>query len=239
MDDDFSNMENRMKLQSLRRLSLSGFTIIELLVTISIIAVLVGMLLPAIATVRDQAKAMKCMKNQQQAVMACLAYANDHKSGLPASMISGTQNGYWPMMIKTYLEAIVVTNNNNSVTDSTAVCPEWKPPLTTYSLGPNAQLHYDGTSGTRSNSINCWPPSSPCVWVEFKLVSITSPSQRLYFADINGPGASNRAIYPGVNGGSTSSIAFRHRGRTQAIFVDGRGASIDQAEALRAVKGIY
>lgn len=216
-----------------------GFTLIELLVTISIIGVVVGMLLPAISTVRDQAKSMKCMKNQQQAVMACVAYANDNKSGLPASIMAGAQNGYWPMMIKTYLEAIVVTNNNNSVTDSTAACPAWKPPITTYSIGPNAQLYYDGTSSQRSLSINQWPANSPCVWVEFKLGMIVSPSQRLYFADINEPGSSNRAIYPSIGGGSTSSITFRHRGRTPAIFVDGHGGNLNNPEALRAVKGSY
>ena len=55
----------------------AGFTLIELLVVISIIAILAGMLLPAIGSVRDSARSAVCSSNLRQVGMAMNAYAND------------------------------------------------------------------------------------------------------------------------------------------------------------------
>jgi prepilin-type N-terminal cleavage/methylation domain-containing protein len=212
-----------------------AFTLIELLVVIAIISLLAATMLPVIGMIRAQVKTLKCTKNQQQAVMACMLYANDNESGLPATWMAGS---YWPFLIKTYLDALVKTNFNNSVTDTTAVCPEWKPAVTIYSIGPSAYLYFNGQFTSHSTSCNFWPTNGE-VWTEFKVSSIDSPSQRLYFADINWPGISNRAIFPTVGGGSTNSIAFRHRSRTTAIFIDGHGSTLNQTEALQALKGKF
>ncbi len=56
-----------------------GFTLIELLVVISIIALLVGLLLPALGAAREAGRSVKCMSNQKQMVLAMTAYATDHK----------------------------------------------------------------------------------------------------------------------------------------------------------------
>jgi prepilin-type N-terminal cleavage/methylation domain-containing protein/prepilin-type processing-associated H-X9-DG protein len=65
------------------RYSRDGFTLIELLVVISIIAVLAGMLLPAIGMVRSMAISTKCMSNLRQQNLAFTAYANDWEGFLP------------------------------------------------------------------------------------------------------------------------------------------------------------
>ncbi len=62
-----------------RRKPLHGFTLIELLVVISIIALLIAMLLPAIKRAKSLALRTKCINNQRQIAIAQLAYSNDYK----------------------------------------------------------------------------------------------------------------------------------------------------------------
>ncbi len=62
-----------------------GFTLIELLVVISIIALLVAILMPALNKARQQAQAAVCLNNQKQLGMTYLMYTNDNNGLLPSS----------------------------------------------------------------------------------------------------------------------------------------------------------
>ena len=70
-----------MKLHRNRRLA---FTLVELLVVISIIGILVGLLLPAINSAREAARRMSCQSNQRQIGLAVLNFESSHKV-FPAS----------------------------------------------------------------------------------------------------------------------------------------------------------
>lgn len=59
-----------------------GFTLIELLVVIAIIAILAGMLLPALGSAKDNAKSIFCLNQQRQLYTIWFTYANDNSDGV-------------------------------------------------------------------------------------------------------------------------------------------------------------
>ena len=82
-----------------------GFTLVELLVVISIIALLVAILLPALNKARQQAQATACLANLHQIGLATVFYANDWNDYLPRGGFGFGElgDGTWFQLFMPYL----------------------------------------------------------------------------------------------------------------------------------------
>lgn len=149
----------------------NGFTLVELLVVITIIGILISLLLPAVQAAREAAKRMQCANNLKQMGLAMHSYAESSGGYFPPGSPGDWRHGLFTHMLP-YLELQTLYNQldltkntsvgNNAIYGkqivSCYVCPSW-PYGYKYFSSDFALATYQGVGGAYPNGVA--PPSTP------------------------------------------------------------------------------
>jgi prepilin-type N-terminal cleavage/methylation domain-containing protein/prepilin-type processing-associated H-X9-DG protein len=147
-----------------------GFSLIELLVVVSIIVVLSSLMLPMIAKIRDAAWIARCSSGQRQTAMAILAYGGDWQ-GVLIYMCRASDGAWWNTILQ-----------REDYETPAKVCPRYNG----FGIGRNNRPFYNAVSmDSRNNNFGSWTPLQSSA-VEIALSSVPLKAQRILTGDARG-----------------------------------------------------
>lgn len=168
----------------------SGFTLVELLVVISIIALLLSILMPSLSKARESAKKVVCLSNLKSCMLVWNLYAGDNRDvivpvNMPAASVGGvTQASEWFDLISKYIPG---KNQGGGINLYRTTYPA-KPPKTIFMCPSNpATFVYGTTAYATSYALNdrsgiMWSNGS-VQYYPTKRISIVNPSGKIIFSD--------------------------------------------------------
>lgn len=224
-----------------------GFTLVELLVVVGVIAVLVALLLPALQRARESAIAVKCLAHLRQTGAALNMYANDNRQRI---VISGLRTGYksyhWPAFLDGTVTDDGTVGSTVYLKQSDAIrCPRMMGKgaygMVSYMAVSTAQ------SGDPSTTWVAWPiapstnPTNTGLWMIARN-KINDPSTYVLMMDSakqDGVGGKLRippqyggatAVHPGMlwTGGQSVGLWMAHRLYMNGLFLDGHAEACNE-----------
>ncbi len=218
------------------------FSLIELLITIAIIAILAAMLLPALNAARERAHAISCVGNLRQIGQFLLSYADDNDTWGPQarddsfSLYGTTITQTWQdRLMYYYMPSVPVSHLHHVISKDgkRKVRPIFACPSHDNAEFPAGELKYlwrhyginlHMAGGVEKNSVPAYNGR--------RLARLRRPSQRVWAGDL-GPNTKTKVDAGGpviVSGGANReiqgyNIAYRHLSLTNFVFADGHVAS--------------
>ncbi|MDA3963337.1 MAG: type II secretion system protein [Planctomycetota bacterium] len=222
-----------------------GFTLIELLVVVSIIAVLAGLLIPAVNMARASARAIKCNSNLRQIGMAHLAYQEDN-DGYYVRRETYTQceaawgpTTIWFLELAPYVERERVDRDGRlaivkgDISTVIKGCPDfvndksgawgWRP-----GFGMNNYLDRPNSDATNFIQVMSWNNT------DFHQATVKHQSDRVVFGCSWGAGITTLGAEGKFRDHHDAEI--RHRGRANYNFCDGHNESLSPKQAWYGIK---
>jgi prepilin-type N-terminal cleavage/methylation domain-containing protein len=171
----------------------TGFSLVELLLVIAVIAILAALLLPVLGRTKNSAKRTSCLNNLRQINLGIHMYCDDLSDTTPGTQ-SGTVTTNVPWIAyKELMKNYVGLNGQSSSNDNVFACPA----DTFYFFGISIKTNGSGTKG------NLYVPQSHHNQPKFDYSSYTFNAMNL---DPDSPNITTSSSMPGIGGRKISSI---------------------------------